>query len=237
MALNYPGRTFAGSKNPSEWFGNVTPAKDSRWKPRMASEGGGMPSAGYMPADMWASVKRQAPGDLADVEDPAESAQKQQAFAASNSLRENMATGQGIIKQRRQAMMDKYSKGSDRGGTLGGYDDTLRQVGRSEYADYTPWGDFYAALVGKEANTQKAGMKSNINIGSMGRLKAQDVPTGKVYDTEGGEVAPGLRGAPPEWAQAQQGLRGGSKGWYTPDEWSGMGQLSQSRVRGSMFNR
>jgi hypothetical protein len=152
-----------------------------------------------------------------------------------NNLSANVAVGNQVIRERRNKARNEAVGG--RPGQIGGYDDTMRQIGHSEAQDGSSWGDFFAALIGKERINAQQGRKTNIDMSGFGRLKAQDVPTGKVYDTAGGEVAPGMRGPAPEWAQAQQGLQGGSKGWYTPDEWSGMGQLSQSRVRGSMFNR
>jgi len=60
-------------------------------------------------------------------------------------------------------------------------------------------------LVGAEAAARGAGRRLRVNWGGFGRLKAQDVPTGQIYDLQAGEVPPGLRkpaGYTPEEAEA-----------------------------------
>lgn len=121
-----------------------------------------------------------------------------------NSLGSNMARGEDVRNQRRQEIMDNWARRQGGGPDLG----MLYGTGMS--MDFTPWGDFYTALVGAEANGKR------INTKSIGRTKSQDVPTGRVYDTQGGELAPGLRD---------------KGGWYTPEEFSRIGQAGLEGLR------
>lgn len=83
------------------------------------------------------------------------------------------------------------------------------------------WDGFFGSLQQAAEAAASQGKKFGVDWGGFGVLKALDVPSGKTYNTELGEVAPGQRRANPVMARAQ-GLDPNKAGWYTPDEWRGM---------------
>ena len=84
------------------------------------------------------------------------------------------------------------------------------------------WDAFFGSLQQKEEEAQKAGKNFKMNWSGFGRLKDQDVPSGKIYDRESGEVAPGLRGRPNAATAALEGLDPNKSGYYTEDEYNAM---------------
>lgn len=70
----------------------------------------------------------------------------------------------------------------------------------------TGWGDFFDMLYGK-----------GVNLSGFGFNKQLDVPSGRTYSVDAGEVAPGMRG-------------GG--GWYTQDEWRDLTPQDRQNVMG-----
>lgn len=129
--------------------------------------------------------------DVAPLVDPGTSRAQTAAYKASNSYGANRAAGQKVINARRAAMRDEAVRGdrTDLGFSVnpGGYDDTMRQVGRSEAADATPWGDFFAALIGKESNTRAAGANFRADIGQIGTTKQYDPVLAQTMDPSLGE--------------------------------------------------
>lgn len=107
-----------------------------------------------------------------------------------NSLKDNMATGADVIKQRRAQMRNDYwTKPRAVGGP-----DFGESYGMGYQNDGTPWGDFFQALAGKEANTGIAsGGKQQMRVGwgGFGRSKAYDPAISQMYDLESGEQPPG----------------------------------------------
>lgn len=90
------------------------------------------------------------------------------------------------------------------------------------------WDAFFESLRGK-----------NVNWGGFGRTMDYDVPTGKSYNRDAGEVAPGLRGAinkqDPNFAygvtQASgPGFRPTRGGWYSPEELEQMDPWQRGRI-------
>lgn len=180
------GQTGPYSQKNDPWNTRRPP----QWKPYGFSEGdtGAMMAAPQM--QKWLSGLRGPDG--APLEDPGQARASMTALRASNDLGQNLAAGQKVINQRRAQMMDAYNRGDRQTMTPWGYDDTLRQVGRSYAADATPWGDFFAALVGKEALTQQGGARFRADVGGIGRFKGYDPVVGRTIDLEGGErPAPG----------------------------------------------
>jgi hypothetical protein len=80
----------------------------------------------------------------------------------------------------------------------------------------------------------------NVDLGGFGRTVDYDVPTGKSYSRDAGEVAPGMRGAVNRVGNDQfaydvteasgPDFKPSRGGWYTPDELAGMDRWQRSRI-------
>lgn len=98
-----------------------------------------------------------------------------------------------------------------------------------QQGDMTGWGDYFDMLQGK-----------NVDLGGFGRTVDYDVPTGRSYSREAGEVAPGMRGAINRVGNDQYaygvtqaagpGFRPTRGGWYTPEEMSGMDRWQRAQI-------
>jgi len=80
------------------------------------------------------------------------------------------------------------------------------------------WGGYFGLLQAKENAAGQQGRNFNFDVDSWGNDKALDVPTGRVYNTGAGEVAPGLRGRPNAALAGLQNASTQKSGYYTPDE-------------------
>lgn len=109
--------------------------------------------------------------------------------AAGNDLQTNLAVGKRVVEERRRKMGEDYDRGKHRGGAIGG-PDFGRSYGMGYQNDGTSWGDFFTAMVGKEALTEKSGKKMRVGWGGFGRTKAYDPALAQMYDLESGEMPP-----------------------------------------------
>lgn len=229
-----PARRFAGSQNPTQFFGVTNAPKDTKWSVDDPNAPGFIDRA-------LQSIGRTTG---AEYQDPGEASMQSAAWNASNNYGSNLAAGQQVVNQRRAQMDQDYWSGRRSGGVVGGVD-LGADYGKGYGNDGTPWGDYFQSLVGKEALTQQAGMRPNIDVFGIGRLKAQDVPTGMTYATYAGEVAPGLRGAANRLFDAgtanslagEQGIDPSRGGWWTPDEFNRIGQAGIAGLRRAFGGR
>ena len=79
------------------------------------------------------------------------------------------------------------------------------------------WDAWFGLMQARENAAGASGRRFDFDVDGFGTNKAIDVPTGRSYNMDAGEVAPGLRGRNPEIAQ-EQGLDPKQSGYYTPDE-------------------
>lgn len=107
----------------------------------------------------------------------------------------------------------------------------------SNFASDNPmpgFGGYFGILQGKENAAAQAGKRFKFDLSSWGNDKALDVPTGRTYFTNAGEVAPGLRGRPNAALAGMQNASTTQNGYYTPDEIAQAGgeeALTESRRR------
>lgn len=201
----YPGRTFSGSKNPHQWFGNVNPMEvpwgedlknidPSKENPVRSARVQKALSPAYPGLFEGLEEPPAAPGPrfggaggLGNAMRSSMAALENTVGQDPNSLRDNMATGEKVVRARRAKMMDDYWKKPR--ASIGG-PDFGPSYGTGASMEGTPWGDFFTALVGKEANTEAAGGKMRVGWGGFGRTKAYDPAIAQMYDLESGEMPP-----------------------------------------------
>ena len=135
-------------------------------------------------------------------------------------------------EQERQRQANMESEGREQDPYYG-----LWSSPASKFAASNPmpgWGGYFGLLQGKENAANAQGRNFKFDLNSWGNDKALDVPTGRTYFANAGEVAPGLRGRPNAALAGLQNASTTQNGYYTPDEIDQAGgndALTESRRR------
>lgn len=169
-----------------------------------------------------------------------QAAQHAQTTATKQALSQGMQQGPQLalgenIALANQARDRRFKSYLDETSTPEGYW-RYAQSGGGGYGTMGPlggdqWDAFFEALRGK-----------HVNLGGFGRTVDYDVPTGKSYNRDAGEIAPGRRGSiqsyareNPEFAYAVTegsgpGFRPSRGGFYTPGELGGMDRWQRAQI-------
>lgn len=80
------------------------------------------------------------------------------------------------------------------------------------------WGGYSGIMRGLAKGAEAQGRGFKVDLDTWGNTKDFDVPTGRSYSREAGQVAPGMRGRPSKAIAALTGADPQRGGYYTPDE-------------------
>lgn len=81
------------------------------------------------------------------------------------------------------------------------------------------WTGYSGIMAGLANAAATQGKNFKLDIDSWGNTKDLDVPSGRTYSRDAGEIAPGLRGRPNKAIAALTGADPSKRGYYTPEEW------------------
>ncbi len=82
------------------------------------------------------------------------------------------------------------------------------------------WSGYSGIMAGLANGARAQGYNFRPDVESWGNEKEMDVPTGRTYSVDAGEVAPGMRGRPNKAIAALTGADPSRRGYYTPEEWA-----------------
>lgn len=85
---------------------------------------------------------------------------------------------------------------------------------------------------GLARGAQAQGRGFDVDVEDWGNSKQMDVPSGRTYSVDAGELAPGMRGRPNAAIAALTGADTNKRGYYTPEEFEGARQGLQRAFRG-----
>lgn len=81
------------------------------------------------------------------------------------------------------------------------------------------WTGYSGIMAGLKNAAEAQGYGFKPDVQSWGNSKQLDVPSGRTYSVDVGELAPGMRGRPNKAIAAFTGADPNKRGYYTPEEW------------------
>lgn len=155
--------------------------------------------------------------------------------ATKQALSQGMAQGPNFGLNQNIALADQAQKRRMSQRVENADKDLLNVGGARYYGLYdvgnSAWDAFFEAMRGK-----------NVDWSGFGRTVDYDVPTGKSYNRDAGEIAPGRRGSIQSYAKENPAFayavtegsgpdfKPSRGGWYSPDELAGMDRWQRSRI-------